>query len=178
MLAAFLRQETQAVPAVPGAPSNDIFKLDEEDSDAGTFGDQLLEILKRGASNAGSASTDDTLETLLTSGSGSAPREASEQPAYNNTNAPEGPSFPPMSPASPGGMDSTNAPEEKSPSLEEIMGISALSDLERPGGESRPQIFPPAQPENIIPELPEDTKPRPSSAQPQDDFLRMFPGAR
>jgi hypothetical protein len=184
LLSAFLRQEIPTPPSaaslVPSAPSDDILKLGDEDSDAGKFDGQLMEILKRGASNAGSADTDDPLEALMRSvpklDAENAPPEGDELPPFPHPNDSGAPSFLMPPPASETG--SAETPAEQPPSLEDIMGISSLSDLEKQGHEPRPPAFPPIAPENKIPELPEDIKPKPASAPPQDDFLRMFPGAR
>jgi hypothetical protein len=142
--------------------------------------DPFEAILKRAADDVDNPD-DDPLDALINSGpkfdSGNISSENDSAPIPPPGDDEEGPSFPlPLLPFEE--KEEARPRRNHAPSLEEIMGISSLSELDKPLDEpvepERPQAPPMG---NTIPDLPDDNKPSPGNP-PQDDFLRMFPGAR
>jgi hypothetical protein len=139
---------------------------DPAESDDDSTEDLFDEILRRGAHIAGEDLEDNSLESLLSAG-----------PKFDSGDDPsDEPSF--KIPSLPFDDEESRKPHKSgAPSLEEIMGIRSLSDLEKPLGSPDKPEKDAAPLENTIPDLPDDKKPDPGNP-PQDDFLRMFPGAR
>jgi hypothetical protein len=150
-------------------PKSAIYKpdpLERAGSDDESTEDLFDEILKRGAHIAGEDTADDTLESLLNIGSKfDSDDDVSDDSSFK---------LPPL----PFEEEESKKPQKSgTPSLEEIMGIRSLSDLEKPLTlPDKPEKHA-APPGNAIPDLPDDKKTEPGNP-PQDDFLRMFPGAR
>jgi hypothetical protein len=146
-----------------------------------------MEILKRGAKGAEEPEGEDPLEALLKSGpsfeSVSESGRIATAPLFPSTDSTEGePSFPFPPFSFEEETHTEQAPKHAAPSLEEIMGISSLSDLEKPRNEPWPAensaAVPPPPAGDIIADLPDVAKPAPDIKPIQDDFLKMFPGAK
>jgi hypothetical protein len=136
------------------------------DTDGDPTEDLFDEILKRGAHIAGEDLVDNSLESLLHAGPKlDSDNDVLDEPSFK---------FPPL----PFDEGETKKPQKSgTPSLEEIMGIRSLSDLEKPLVSPDKREKDATSLGNTIPDLPDDKKTEPDNP-PQDDFLRMFPGAR